>query len=196
MLIKSFFANMMPLLSFLFWLPILCYCEGPLRALAVVLAVVLHECGHLFAFWLLGEKRPRLSFHALGFTLTPRRMLSYRHEAAVSLCGPLVNLLTALCSLPFSSLSFFSALSAISFLLAFVHLLPIIPLDGGRICFALSHARFGESGVRFAAALSRITLCIALFFFLYFLLYYGIGLAPLFSVLMLFHEQQPYRYDL
>ena len=184
----------LPFLSFSFFL---FYCEGFLCACSVLFAIAFHECGHLFAFLILGEKLPRLRFHALGITLSPRRMLSYRDETIIALGGPLFNLLSALICIPFYHVfAFAAALSRISFLLAVVHLLPIVPLDGGRISFALCHSLFGESGARFAGALSFCTLCVSLFFFLYFLLYYGIGLAPLFSVTFLFCEQEKMRFDL
>lgn len=197
MKIRRFFLKSLSVLPILFWIFALFYCEGILKASAIILAIALHECGHLFAFFLLDERRPRLRIHALGITLTPRRMLSYRDEATVAFFGPLFNLLTSLLLIPFhSSFAFAAALSPISLLLAGVHLLPIIPLDGGRISLALSHSLLGEAGARFAAALSFVTLGASLFFFLYFLLYYGIGLTPLFSVLLLFREQEAHRFDL
>lgn len=177
-------------MPFFFWFLCLFYFEGFLHALAVLTAVTLHECGHLFAFLILGEKRPLLRFCPLGITLTPRRMLSYRDEVTIAFFGPLFNLLTALLLIPLrKAFAFISVLRSISLLLAGVHFLPIFPLDGGRISLALSRSLLGERGVRFATCLSLITLCLSLFFFLYFLLYYGIGLTPLFSVLLLFREQ-------
>ncbi len=197
MTINARFSKLLPILSFIFWFFCLLYCEGFLRSCAVLLSVALHECGHLFAFLILGQNLPRLHFRTLGITLKPIRMLSYRNEAIIAFFGPLFNLLTAfLAAAARPTSAFADTLASVSFLLAGVHLLPMIPLDGGRISFALFHSCFGEKGARFAAALSFGTLCISLFFFLYFLLYYGTGLTPLFSVLLLFREQEKSRFDL
>ena len=179
------------LFPFLLWASFLFYFEGFFTACAVCLAILFHECGHLTAFFLLSEKRPRLRFNPLGITLIPRRMLSYRHEAIIAFFGPLFNLLTALFFAPFRySFELFEALTPISLFLFAVHLLPILPLDGGRILFALCSSLFGETGMRIASFISFIALCVSLFFFLYFLLYYGIGFTPLFSVFFLFCEQE------
>lgn len=195
MTIRTLLFRCLSALPLCFFLPVLFYFEGTHGALAILLAVFLHECGHLFAFFLLGEKTPRLSLHAFGITLTPRRLLSYGREALIAFFGPLVNLATYFLCFSLDT-PFASALASSSLLLAGIHLLPIIPLDGGRVSFALLHSLFGETGIRFAAALSFTALCISLFFFLYFLLYYGVGLAPFFSVLLLFREQTPHRSDL
>ena len=169
--------------------------EGILYATAVAAAVFLHECGHFCGFLLCGERKPFLRFHLLGITLTPRRMLSYGEEIAVSFLGPCFNFLTFAILFPLKhAFAFADLLSKISLLLSVCHLLPIIPLDGGRISFALCRSFFGADGERIAARLSFAALCVSLFFFLYFLLYYGIGSAPLFSVLLLFGEQEKHRF--
>ena len=116
-------------------------------------------------------------------------MLSYEKEAFVCFGGPFANLAAFLCLLPLRG-AFPSALANVSLLLAATHLLPIIPLDGGRILFDLFTARLGQCGMRLAIAISFAALCVTLFFFLYFLLYYGVGLTPFFSLLFLFREQQ------
>ena len=194
---KNSISKILSVLPLLLW----CFClfcsEGTLHAFAVLLAITIHECGHYCAFRVLGEKHPILRFHALGITLTPRRILSYRGEATVAFFGPLFNLIFSIALIPlYSSFTFVKMTAQMSLLLAVVHLLPIIPLDGGRISLALLHSAFGEFGVRLSVIFSTVTLYASLFFFLYFLLYYGIGFAPLFSVFFLLREQESHSFDL
>ena len=194
MTIKGTLHKLLSALPVLFLFLFLFYFEGTCASLALLSAVFLHESGHLAAFLILGESIPRLAFRPLGITLTPRRMLSYGKEAFVAFGGPFLNLVVFLLS-SYAKGEFASALSSASLLLAGVHLLPIIPLDGGRISFALWHSFLGEKGVRIATLISFGSLCTALFFFLYFLLFYGIGLAPVFSLLLLFHESGMHEDD-
>ncbi len=175
----------------LIWLALLLYYEKTPIAVAMLIAVLIHECGHLAAFRLLGEPIPRLSFRALGLCLTPRQMLSYRDEAIVALFGPAFNLATALLLLPFREMSLLChALCPTSLLLAGIHLLPIMPLDGGRVSLCLARYLLPDGeGERFAMLISSVTLTTALFLSLYFMLFYGVAFVPFFASLVLFREQ-------
>lgn len=133
-------------LSFLFPLGVaafLLFREPPGYALFLFAAVILHEVGHLFAFFLLGEPPPSLSGRAGGLLLSPRgEMLSYRRELLVASAGPLFNLLAAVALIPAlqggaqreASFCFF----ALNLLSALFNLLPIAGFDGGRVLFCLS----------------------------------------------------------
>ncbi len=88
----------------------------------VLLFSVLHECGHLVVLCALGlrPRRLRLSFYgmALGYDRVPDR----RRETAVLFGGPAVNLiLWALLRDPANGALFL------------LNMLPVYPLDGGRL---------------------------------------------------------------
>ena len=118
----------------------------------------MHEGGHLAALALFHVPVDGLRLGGLGAVIYARgaRRLSYGRELAVTLAGPLVNLLCA---------TFVAALSARcawvwGYLFAGAHavlgvynLLPIPPLDGGRALWLLIAWRFGpDAGDKASAA--------------------------------------------
>lgn len=108
----------------------------------VLLFSVLHECGHLTVLCALGlqPRQLRLSFY--GMALRYDRVPDRRRETAVLFGGPAVNLiLWALLRNPANGALFF------------LNMLPIFPLDGGRLA-ALWLPR------RLATVLSALTLAV------------------------------------
>ena len=97
-----------------------------------LLGVACHEAGHLAALRLLGVPVTALRVTALGCILETGAM-SYRAEACCAAAGPAASLLVCLLLprlLPRTAL--------ISLLLAAGNLLPLWPLDGGRILLAVA----------------------------------------------------------
>jgi Peptidase family M50. len=93
-----------------------------------LLGGVIHEIGHLIAFYIVGSKPKSISVSLCGIRLVPSgRILSRRKELFTLAAGPLFNLLTALI--------FWKTKSAamISLALMLFNLFPISPLDGGRM---------------------------------------------------------------
>ena len=106
-------------------------------AASVLLAALLHECGHLLALKAFRVPVEGLRLTALGAELYARgaRRLSYARELVVTLAGCGANLacgfLTALAARRLSWEGGFLFAGA-HFLLAAFNLLPIPPLDGSR----------------------------------------------------------------
>ena len=106
-------------------------------------AVLLHEGGHLLAFFLLGEPAPTARAVLLGISLDPRRPLSYRRLLLTAAAGPFLNLLVAIPLLTVGKSSpALLALGIVNAFSALVNLLPIGRCDGGRILFCLSALLF------------------------------------------------------
>lgn len=99
-------------------------------ALWVLFFSSLHECGHLVALILAGGKPSRLTFSCFGFALTYDSKLSPLREAAVLLSGPAVNLLL-----------WIILRDNVNPVLFCLNMLPIYPLDGGRIAAAFVSPR-------------------------------------------------------
>ena len=144
-------------------------------AASVLLAALLHECGHLLALKAFRVPVEGLRLTALGAVLYARgaRRLSYARELAVTLAGCGANLacgfLTALAARRLSWEGGFLFAGA-HFLLAAFNLLPIPPLDGSRALMLLVSFFFGPAagdaaavlaGLFFALALVGAGLCIA-----------------------------------
>ena len=100
----------------------------------------LHEAGHLCVILFCGEKISEISFLAFGARITRSGTLrlSYNSEIIAALAGPAVNILLCICFALIPNESLKPALYFNAGLAVFI-LLPIIPLDGGRVLlFALS----------------------------------------------------------
>ena len=127
-----------------------------------LLGVACHEAGHLAALRLLGVPVTALRITALGCILETGAM-SYRAEACCAAAGPAASLLVCLLLprlLPRAAL--------MSLLLAAGNLLPLWPLDGGRILLAVASQQLplaqAQRLSRICAALT-LALCWALAIF-------------------------------
>ncbi|MBI4819997.1 MAG: hypothetical protein HY791_27225 [Deltaproteobacteria bacterium] len=113
----------------------------------VFVSVLLHEVGHALAFRRFGQWAT-IELHAMGgHTVGTGRYLSNRQDAIVSFSGPLVGLsiggLTYLASQFVPALTATPVLAALAWDIVWVNLgwgllnlLPIVPMDGGRILVA------------------------------------------------------------
>lgn len=118
------------LLGALFWLD-----EGVGLLSWGLLACFVHELGHVAAARLIGGRVERLRLSAVGAELsfTYRTPLSYGRDSLVALAGPAANLLLG---------GVFFALrrhlpAAMSLGIGAFNLLPVLPLDGGRVAYGL-----------------------------------------------------------
>lgn len=101
---------------------------------SVFLIVVLHEFGHVFAAKILGHKTERVELNPLGGVAYIDIPSNAFHEFVIAIAGPLVNvLLIPILGLlakqhPLFFLVFYCNITILLF-----NLLPIFPMDGGRI---------------------------------------------------------------
>ena len=110
-------------------------CEG-WELWAIGSAVLVHECGHLLALRLLGEKLSAFRLDSTGAVILCPALSTRAEEIYVALAGSAAGLLWAL-ALTFTGLSGKEYASAVSAALSFFNLLPVPLLDGGRVLLAL-----------------------------------------------------------
>lgn len=132
-----------------------CLCGGK-TALPFLAAAGLHEAGHLAALGLLGIPVQAVELRLGGAVIRAELEGRFREVAAV-LAGPWVNLLCA--GLCFRLWPVFSLYSLVLFL---YNLLPVYPLDGGRLCRLVLPRVLGRGGEILCKLLHWGTLAAAL----------------------------------
>ncbi len=115
------------------------FTDSTLYLLLITLTVFLHECGHIFIYFRNGVIIDQIRLQPFGVSITPNKenRIPHRVQLICAFAGPCINLTCAgLCYI----LSFFLILPewlivfyTSSLFLGLFNLLPIVPLDGGRI---------------------------------------------------------------
>ena len=180
------------LVSLLPWIPVFAavYClfrfVPPYRAILLLLALAVHEGGHVAAFLFFGEGVPRLLPVAGGFRLRAPSPLSYRGECLVALAGPAANLLPGILLLLFGAVSPYFAEAGWLFCgTGLSNLIPIADHDGGRAVRCLLSTRLPqERADAIASLLSLVSLFVSLTLSLSLL--YAVGSGFYFTVFCLF----------
>ncbi len=139
------------------------------------LAAALHEIGHIIALSIF-----RIKIHSIRLRMSGAQIetapLSYLQELFVATAGPAVNFLL-LCIYRKSD----SLTALINFCLLIYNLLPLYPLDGGRIINSLLHLllpqRIAETLMHLIGAIS---LCTIICFSCYLTCFWHAGLWPVF----------------
>ena len=106
-----------------------------------VAATILHEMGHVIAVAACGGRIRSFTLAPFGFCLRFDGMMSYWCDAAIAAGGAAMNLCAAfLLSVAAKYLPWTESLKLAAggnFLLGLFNLLPALPLDGGRVLYAL-----------------------------------------------------------
>lgn len=161
----------------------------------VVISVLIHEYGHALTALAFGQ-RARIELVSFG-GVTHRHgpKLKLWKEFLVVLNGPLTGLLLCLVSyglvkvvgVNHTLLSYTLQIStAVNLFWSIVNLLPVLPLDGGRLMSILFEGMFGVKGIKFAVIIS---VALAVIFGLGFFMIH----APLVGALFFFLAFESYR---
>lgn len=123
----------------------------------IMIFAIIHELGHLLAGLLLGMKPEKLEIMPYGvsisFKLFPkdynnkigRGNILELKKIFVALAGPITNLIVILIFLHINVGIFLNLIIIyVNILLILFNLIPIYPLDGGRILKAILHILFGK----------------------------------------------------
>lgn len=133
---------------------------------AVAAAAAAHELGHILCLRLLGLRINAFHAEVRGFCIDYSGVTGVFGHMSATLAGPVAGLGYAYvlsCLAGRINSSWCSLSSGISLLLSLFNLLPILPLDGGRIFLYIASAILGEiGGARLTRAVS-FALCLALF---------------------------------
>ncbi|MCH5165812.1 MAG: site-2 protease family protein [Clostridiales bacterium] len=110
-------------------------------------AVLLHECAHARIARKLGYELNLIKLMPYGAALCGSEQIKPKHEILIALAGPMINLavatgFAALWWLVPSCYMFTEAFCRCNIYIAFFNLLPVYPLDGGRVALAMLSLRF------------------------------------------------------
>ena len=150
----------------------------------LLLAVLLHECGHIVVLLFTGGKLKGVSFGLCGITLKAEYPPSYSSKLMISLGGPLVGILVFL--LFRNAGKTLALFSEINLWLSLFNLLPISFLDGGSAIdsFFLLFLPY-ESATALSHAISLTTASLLWAFSVYLFLFLN-GSASLFLLSLWF----------
>ena len=155
---------------FLFAILFLITNQIKLYAILMIFALI-HELGHLICGILLGLKPSSIKINPFGFQLTFKEKIeNYNYKVGsgnilclkrliIAISGPLTNIIIALAFLiiPFN-ITEKSVLIYANILLAIFNLIPIYPLDGGRILKEVINIKTGrENSYKIINNISSIT---------------------------------------
>jgi len=132
--------------------------------LLTVIAVIIHELGHYLTLRLCGGEVKCIKLRISGVSLVFGE-LGYTGETVTAFAGPLINLLLAFAAAAIGRFVSFTPayhLAGFSLLLALFNLLPVFPLDGGRVIFALSAGIFGLGIAERVRKICAVIVCAAI----------------------------------
>ena len=125
--------------------------------------VLLHELGHALTAQAFGQE-PAVSLHGFGGVTVwqPRGGLGPGRRAVITLAGPMVGIVIGLPALVAGALipkgtltrEILGYVTTVNLGWAMLNLLPMLPLDGGRIVASLLEMAFGKGSLRAAYIVS------------------------------------------
>lgn len=155
-----------------FWILILLY-SGIIESISITaffyvfiifLSLIIHEYGHGLTALFFGAS-PSIELHAFGGATYCNKTLSSKEEFLVTFAGPLFEALLII--IPYLLLKFhmfhhhyvnyFLYLTyKLNLFWCLVNLIPIYPLDGGKLCRYLLSSKFGSKGEKVSVIISII----------------------------------------
>lgn len=129
---------------------------------AVVVAVAVHELGHLAVLRCLGYRVAEFRVELLGLAIRCNKTMSYVHEIVISAAGPAASLLLAFASSLYGKQADNTdafLLAGVSFVCGVFNLLPAMCLDGGKILYNVVAL---NAGLTTAEKVLAVTGCIVI----------------------------------
>lgn len=130
------------------------------------ISILIHELGHALSGKCFGA-RPEITLQAFGgYALFPGSQFSRMQDFVVTMCGPAVQFILGMASLILTLVvsidselasHFFSCLTWVSLVWSIINLMPVLPLDGGR----LLNAVMGPKRLKVTLIISIITATLA-----------------------------------
>lgn len=132
-----------------------------------LISIIFHELGHILLAKLLRVKIKKVRFKIIGFSAEFEDGISDKNlrKIFVLFMGPLVNLIIGLIVIGLKNkFKYGNQIIYTNFILFIINILPVIPLDGGRILFYILNLRLNfESAFEIINNISKIFLILISF---------------------------------
>lgn len=102
-------------------------------------SVMLHEYAHIFTARAFGIRTPRVTMHLFGGLAQLARMPWGLPESIIAVAGPIFSFAFGFLLMQFDN-PIFKYVGGMNYLLAVFNMLPILPLDGGRVVRGIMYA--------------------------------------------------------
>ena len=141
------------------------------------IAVFIHELSHIIAIKLCGGSIEKVDIRAFGIRIDVPELeyISYRHEIIIAAAGPAAGIITAVCATAAAKafdVDFLHFFSGVNLVISAINLIPVYPLDGGRIILSIVLSFMSLRAAYFVSYLMTLLsvgllsgLCIALAFY-------------------------------
>ena len=150
--------------------------------LLTLLSMSVHELGHIISLRLLGYEISKINLKITGASIETGSLMSCGDEILAALAGPLAGAFMTLLGIAAGS----DFLAGVNILLCAFNLLPVYPLDGGRILRAIINMRAPNAKIERLFAASALIMSAALFLYVTFT--YGFNLMTLCVLILLCYQ--------
>lgn len=164
-------------IGLLLWAVLFYYLQTA-ELLALVMAICLHELGHIFVLMAVGAGITKLTINGAGLCIDYRHNLGDTEEFFAAIAGPAFGIVWYFIAARLG----FELSAYLSLLLSFYNLLPFSVLDGGRAVGALLRNRKNSGAI--IAKIDRV-LCLVMAILGFYCVFVGVGVAILISSLWL-----------
>ena len=155
-----------------------------------VVSVVLHEYGHMFMAKSLGYETGGILFHLYGAGLKTNNIYKKKDDILISIAGPIVNIILIILIICLwwivpTTYVFTCGFLKSNMMVLIFNILPLYPLDGGRIIVACLEDKIARNKILKVNSILCFSAGMLLLIFFFISIFYGINFNLLFVGLFL-----------